>query len=266
MIHFHPHSLHRLMGDAKSIDPALLVDPELAAISRKKVKTDDDKALLAPLWDHTLSAGAKTYLKEYASEFLFSYHKVVETRVLDKGIQCEQAVIDLYNAVHFTRHVKNSERLVDDYLTGEPDIIVPGKRTIDTKTCWDVSTFPILSEDCHDIAYEWQGRGYMRLADVPEHQVAFGLVDTPEELIPKWEQEELHRVGHHAPHMRITTITYKRDMVLEKLIETKCKAGRAYLERIIAQFSIEHGIHPVTVAITAPGRGSRLAKPEGVAP
>lgn len=243
-LRFHPHSLHRLMGDAKSIDPALLTTPELVAMSKKKVKTDEDKAILAPLHAQSLSAGAKTYLKEFASEFLFGYHKVVETRVLDKGIQCEQQVIDLYNAVHFTRHVKNTERLMDEYLTGEPDIIAPGKRTIDTKTCWDVSTFPLLSEDCHDTAYEWQGRGYMRLANVPEHQVAFGLVDTPDALIPAWEQAELHQVSHHAPNKRITTITYQRDQALEDLIVTKCKAGRAYLERVIAQFGREHGIEP----------------------
>jgi len=243
-IHFHPHSLHRLMGDAKSIDPALLDTPELVALSKKKVKSDDDKAILAPLHARTLSAGAKMYLKEFASEFLFGYHKVVETRVLDKGIQCEQMVIDLYNAVHFTRLAKNTERRVDEYLTGECDLHQPGKRTIDTKTCWDVSTFPILSEDCHDIAYEWQGRAYMRLWDVPEHVVAFGLVDTPDSLIPAWEQAELHAVSHHAPNKRMTTITYTRDLALEELIVTKCKAGRAYLDKIISQFEREHNITP----------------------
>lgn len=244
MIRFHPSSLACLMGDAKSIDPLLLADDELRALSKKKVKTDDDKARLEPLWDATLSAGAKTYLKALASEFLFSYSAVFTSRETDKGQSCEQSSIDLYNAVTFGRHVKNTERRINDYLTGECDIYVPAVRTIDIKTAWSLKSFPLLSEDCHDMTYEWQGRAYMLLWDVPEHEVAFCMVSTPDDIKPNWEPDDIHKVDHHAPATRVTRIVYKRDPVLEQKMIAKCVVAQQYLKRIVAQFNAEHDILP----------------------
>lgn len=244
MIKFHPSSLAALMGDAKSIDQALLVDDDLRTISKKKVKTDEDKAILEPLWDQTLSAGAKTYLKGFASEFLFSYSAVFTSRETDKGLACEQSSINLYNAVTFTRHAKNKERRNTDLLSGECDIFVPAKRTIDIKTCWSLKSFPLLSEDCHDSTYEWQGRAYMHLWDVPEHEVAFCMVSTPDEIRPHWEPEDVHQVDHHAPATRITRIVYKRDMALEQKMLTKCRIAQKYLAQVVARFNAEHDIVP----------------------
>ena len=68
-IKFHPSRVGLLMTDAKAIDPALLVG-DFLEISKKKVKTEADKALLEPLWDMTLSQGAKTELKSIESVVL----------------------------------------------------------------------------------------------------------------------------------------------------------------------------------------------------
>jgi hypothetical protein len=244
MIRFHPSSVASLMGDAKSIDPGLLANPDLLAISKKKVKTDDDKAILAPLWDQTLSAGAKTYLKKIASQFLFDYHPVITTKEMAKGNQCEQASIDLYNAVFFTRHTKNTERRTNDYLTGECDIYEPKKRTKDIKSSWSLETFPILSEDCHDTTYFWQGVSYGVLwPDVEGHEVAHCMVPTPEELL-RYESPDVHQVAHIDPAKRVTRIYYPRDPVAEKLLETKCKVAQQYLAQIVARFNAEHNITP----------------------
>lgn len=244
MIRFHPSSVASLMGDAKSIDPALLVDKELLAISKKKVKDDSDKAILAPLWDQTLSAGAKNYLKGIARHFLYGYSPVITTKEMAKGNQCEQDSINLYNAVNFTRHTKNTERRTNDYLTGECDIYVPAKRTKDIKSCWSLESFPLLSEDCHDLTYEWQGRAYGILwPDVEGHEVAFCMVPTPEELI-KWEQPDIHQVGHIDPAMRVSTIYYPRDLALDRKLEVKCKVAQKYLGQVVARFNAEHNILP----------------------
>lgn len=246
MLRFHPSSLACIMGDAKSLDLSLLGDDkDLLAIAKKRVKTDDDKAVLEPYWDKTLSAGAKTFLKGLVSEFLFSYSSVFTSRETDKGTAVEQSSIDLYNGVFFTRHVKNTERRVSDLLTGECDIYVPGKRTIDVKSSWSLKSFPLLSEDCHDITYMWQGVAYMHLWDVPEHEVAFCMVDTPDDIKPEWEPEEMHKVAHRiAPAARVTRITYRRDPVLEQKMLTKCTVAQAYLNQVVARFNSEHGIVP----------------------
>lgn len=244
MMRFHPSSLASLMGGAQSIDPALLDTDELRTLYKKKSKTDEDKARLEPLWDKTLSAGAKTYLKGLAREFLFSYSDIFTSRETDKGLTCEPNSIDLYNAVNFTRYTKNTERRQSDLLTGECDIYVPATRTIDIKSVWSLKSFPLLSEDCHDITYMWQGVAYMRLWDVPEHEVAFCMVSTPDDIKPHWEPEEIHKVDHHAPATRITRIVYKRDPVLEQKMIVKCTVAQKYLQQVVTRFNAEHNIVP----------------------
>jgi len=239
VLKFHPSSVGLLMGDAQSIDASLL-PPDLLEISKKARKTDAEKELLQPYKDMSLSAGAKTYLKAMASEFLFGYHKTVETKYMDKGLMCEDEAIEFLNNLWFQRYKKNTQRLEDEYLTGECDIWVPGVETIDTKVAWDLSTFPLLSEDAHDTLYQWQGICYMRLYDVPRHRVAFVLLDTPAELLKPWDQVELHQASHLPAHMRVTTITYERDMVLEQKLVTKLKTASNYLANIVAKINLEH--------------------------
>jgi hypothetical protein len=242
MIRFHPHCVGLLMTDAQSIDMSLL-PAELAPVAAKARKTDAEKELLAPYKEMSLSAGAKTFLKSLAKEYVFSYHKVVKTKYMDKGLALEDAAIQFLNNQRFTNYRKNTERRVSEYLTGECDIYVPAMKTIDIKVSWDVDTFPGLSEDAHDTLYEWQGRAYMKLWDVPQHEVVHVLLDTPDELI-KWEQRDLHEVSHIDPALRITSITYDRDLDLERRLDDKCKVARAYLMQLVDRMLIEHGRAP----------------------
>src|SRR5471032_767435 len=218
------------MTDAISIDKSL-VPAELLPIAQKARKTDADRDLLAPYKEMSLSAGAKTYLGKLAKQFVYSYNKVVETKYMDKGLACEDEAIEMINRLRFKSYAKNTERREDEFLTGECDIYVPGVKTIDTKVSWDLDTFPAISDDCHDALYEWQGRAYMRLWDVQEHEVCFVMLSTPDELI-RYEQRELHDVDHIDPAMRLTSITYTRDMALEDKMETKCRAAQQYLKEV----------------------------------
>lgn len=238
MLKFHPSSLGLIMTDAISIDKSLL-PAALLEVAAKARKTDADKELLAPYKEMSLSAGAKTYLGKLAKQFVYSYNKVVETKYMDKGLACEDEAIDMINRLRFESYTKNTERREDEFLTGECDIYVPGAKTIDTKVSWDLDTFPALSEDCHDSLYEWQGRAYMRLWDVPEHEVCFVMLNTPDELI-RYEQRELHEVEHIDPALRLTSITYQRDAALEEKMVNKCRAAQKYLLNTVARINLEH--------------------------
>lgn len=240
MFLFHPSSIGLLMSDAQSIDPALLKTPELLAMAKKKTKNDEEKAILAPLKEMSLSSGAKTELKTMAKEFIFGYHKTVETKYMDKGLALEDDAIEFLGRIEMRRYKKNKQRLKNELLTGECDILVPGVETIDTKVAWDISTFPLLEEDAHDPMYEWQGRGYMQLYDVPQHRVAYVMLDTPSDLLKSWDQPELHQVEQHPEHMRLTIITYARDMALEEKMTRKLTVAKEYLLNTIARINLEH--------------------------
>lgn len=242
---FHPSSVGLLMGAPKSIDPVFLQDKELAAIYRKKSKTDEDSAILAPYWERTLSEGAKTYLKGLARQQLFGYRTIVDTKVLRKGIMVEQDTIDLYNRVYFKRYTKNTERRANDWLTGECDIYDPGVCTLDAKSVWSLDSFPLLEEDAHDPAYEWQGVAYGILwPDTQYHGVFFGAVDTPDELIAYLSDDEkaAHKVSHIDPAQRVTRIIYEKDPEKERRLEVKARVAQVYLSNIIERFKEEHGL------------------------
>lgn len=234
---FHPSSLGLIMSDAQSVDRALL-PRHLLEVCDKPRKTDKDRALLLPYKEASLSAGAKTYLNTLAKQEVYGYRKQLDVKYLEKGLALEAAAIQMLNDLEFKRYAKNTQRIENEYLTGEPDIIVPGVMTIDTKVSWSLDTFPAVSDDAHDMIYEWQGRGYMQLCDVPRHRVSFLMLDTPEEMI-RWEQRELHRVSHIQPELRHTSITYERDMVLEAKMNRKCAVAMDYLLRRIEQIHAE---------------------------
>lgn len=188
--------------------------------------------------DEVLSAGAKTELGHIAKELVYGFSRTFSSKYTEKGIQVEQASIDLYNSVHFTNYLKNTERKTNDWITGECDIATPEK-IIDIKSCWSLDTFPVLAEDGLDKGYEWQGRAYMMLWDVPAFEVAYCLVDTPEELIG-WEPPEYHSVGHIAEELRITKVQYLRDAALEEKIKMKVDAANDYLDELVNKIVEEH--------------------------
>jgi len=239
-IKFHPSSIGSLMGDAQSIDLEIL-PKELHGLVKKTKKTDDEKLILQPYKDMSLSAGAKTYIKNIAKEIIFGYRKEIDNRYLEKGIRLEAEAIQFINHRRFKRYEKNTERRTNDYLTGECDIWHKGVKTIDTKVSWSLDTFPALSEDCHDMTYEWQGRGYLSLWDEQEHEVVYVMLDTPDDLI-KWEPIEIHKVSHIDPSLRITSITYKRDMELEKKMYLKLDIAQKYLYKVMDMICEEHGL------------------------
>jgi len=240
MIKFRCSMLGLLMTDAKQIEERYLT-PELMVIQRKTKKTDEEKAILAPLLEMSLSAGAKTALSKMAKELMYGYKLNVTGKYMDKGLIVEDQSIELYNSVFFTEHAKNTVRLTNDWITGECDIIVPGRKGIDIKSSWSLDTFPAIPADGEDSLYEWQCRGYMMLWDVPEWDVAYCMVDTPDELI-KYEQEELHYVGHIDERLRVTVVSYKRDMALEEKIKRKVEAARQYIESVIFNIKSHHDL------------------------
>lgn len=242
MIKFRASQIFKIMGDAKSIDQTLLT-PALATISRKKIKTDEDKALLEPYWDQTLSAMAKTEIVSMAKQFVYDYRYEVTSRTMDKGLQCEDQGIALYNNVFFTSHKKNTIRKSNEWVTGECDILVPSVKTIDVKLAWSLDTFPCTSAEvaqtCKESGYDWQGQVYNWLEDVPEHEVAYLMVTTPEEL-RRYEPVGMHEVDYLPPMLRITRATFKADMAMREKMKVKIAAARKLFTATIEQIQLDH--------------------------
>ena len=174
-----------------------------------------------------LSEGAKTYIKEVAKENFYGYRTDINSKYIFKGRDQEFDSIELLNSVRFTNYEKNTVRMVDEWMTGEADIVTDDL-IIDIKTSWSLDTFPALAEDGYESKYEWQLRAYMMLYDKPKAELIYCMVTTSNELLNEWENLALHRVDHIAPEKRITVLSFERDEQKESDIIEKLKAATEY--------------------------------------
>jgi len=178
----------------------------------------------------TLSSGCKTYIKELVKEDLFGYKSTIDSKYLTKGIDMEDTSIDLYNEVHGTLYLKNTERLSNEFITGECDINAEDK-IIDIKSSWSLETFPASPDDVNNKDYEWQLRGYMMLYNKPKAELAYCMVSTPDYLLKDWDNLDIHKVDKHDPFLRVTTISFERDRDKERdIIDRVIECGKFYIE------------------------------------
>jgi len=178
-----------------------------------------------------LSVGAKTACRKIAKEILFGVRGRIDSKAIQKGLRCENDSIALYNRIAGAKHIKNLTRMANEWITGEPDLVLRDSG-VDIKTSWSVDTFPLTPEEGEDKTYEWQARGYMMLFDRPRWDIAYCLVDTPQDLIG-YEDPAIHKVSHLPPYMRVTTVAYFRDEALEEKIKEKCRAAQAFIQTIL---------------------------------
>lgn len=185
-----------------------------------------------------LSVGAKAECERLAKQLVYGYTEEVSSKYMEKGIQVEPDSLALYNSVFFTNYTKNTERRSNEWITGECDIFT-GSKIIDLKSSWSLPTFPATAAAGKDTTYEWQCRAYMWLWECQESEVAYCMVDTPQELIG-WEREELHYVSQIPEVLRVTRVFYTRDTEMEERIKFKVEAANAYLQSIVQQIAAEH--------------------------
>lgn len=157
-----------------------------------------------------VGATAKSYIKQVAKENFYGYRSEINNKYIQKGLMQEQDSIDLLNTVRFEGYIKNDVRMVNEYMTGECDIIT-NDSIIDIKTSWSLDAFPVLAEDGYDALYEWQLRAYMMLYDRSKAELIYCMVTTSNELLNEWENLDIHRVDHIAPEKRITVLSFERN-------------------------------------------------------
>lgn len=177
--------------------------------------------------DSPLSKTAQSYIESLVKEKVFDYKTEIRSKYLDKGITVENDSIWLYNFVNFRNFEKNEERKTNDFITGECDLYHKDL-IVDIKSSWSAETFPATPEEINNKEYEWQLRGYMWLYDVPKAELAYCLVDTPDELLQYETNLSIHKVSHIDPVLRLTSVFFERDKELEQKIIEKVEACREY--------------------------------------
>lgn len=236
-------SIGKLMAAPQNpeLDPAYLT-PEVLAIIAKTKRTDEEKSVLEDVRNKSLSAGGKTHVRELVREAIYGYEPAeIQTRPILKGLQLEQAGIEMLARLTGRPLVKNTERRTNGLLSGECDVFdAPIRHGRDAKLPYSMETMPIVLADCYDSGYEYQMQGYEILWDADTWSVDYLLLSTPEELVG-FEPPALHYVDHIPEALRWTTWLVKRDRSLEPLIVDKVLAARRYYAQVMNEFDRTHG-------------------------
>jgi hypothetical protein len=182
-----------------------------------------------------LSQTAKSYIIQKAKEDFFEYRSELNNKYLTKGLAQEQDSINLLNLVRLEDYKKNEERVENEWLTGCCDIITDTS-IIDIKTSWSLDTFPATTYELKDLSdYEWQGRAYMWLYDMPSFELCYVMVTTAPEIMGEYENGALHYVDHIAPEKRITSITFARDKEIEIQMAERLILATEFYNEVLTQ-------------------------------
>jgi hypothetical protein len=182
-----------------------------------------------------LSQTAKSYIIQKAKEDFYGYKNELTNKYVLKGIEQEQDSIDLLNLVRVENWVKNDKRVENEWISGCCDIITEFS-IIDIKSSWSLDTFPATTYELNDLSqYEWQGRAYMWLYDMPTFELCYVMVSTHPELLSQYDPYDIHEVDHIDPAKRITSITFERDKELEIQMQEKLLAASLFYEEVYNQ-------------------------------
>ena len=184
-----------------------------------------------------LSQTAKSYIIQKAKEDFFEYKSELNSKYITKGLAQEQDSINLLNLVRLEDYKKNEERVENEWLSGCCDIITDTS-IIDIKTSWSLDTFPATTYELKDLSdYEWQGRAYMWLYDMPSFELCYVMVSTAPELLGEYENGALHYVEHIAPEKRITSITFERDKEIEIQMAERLILATEFYNEVLTQLN-----------------------------
>lgn len=174
-----------------------------------------------------LPAGAITLIHEMVSQGLLNWRDEFDFFTTEKGKRCEGDSIELYNEINDTFYIKNVARITKGDLTGECDLLdVDKSLVIDIKTAYSKKTYPLFLK--MSSLYEWQLRAYMYLYDVNSAELAYCLVDTPEDLISKKDNPSWHVMDEVPKHLKLSTLRIERDAEKEQQLLNRIALAKKY--------------------------------------
>ena len=187
-----------------------------------------------------LSDTTKSYLKEVY--MLYKYGKETvggseRSRYTIKGRSVEDESISMLSRVDNSQYSKNEQRFTNQYLTGEPDIIINDEsgipvKIIDIKSSWDGTSLLSNIGKPLNLLYYWQVNGYMALTGAKEAEVCYCLVNMPEEII-NGEKNRIFRTMNPATE---ENVEYKK--VINRLVNNMTFDEIPIKERVV-RFKVE---------------------------
>ena len=157
-------------------------------------------ALFAAKDEIELSDTAKVHLSDIHTRMTTGRQNDIENKYIKKGLMVEEDSITIYSRIKKKFFKKNTQRLKNDYIDGEPDIfegesIGSAISVPDMKSSWDLYTFRRTFVKKLNPIYFWQLTGYMWLTGAKIAPLAYCLVNTPAPLIESAKRQLWYKLG-----------------------------------------------------------------------
>jgi hypothetical protein len=129
----------------------------------------------------------KKYIIKSYREQKFKRYKEIDTKYMKKGRKGEEDAITELSLFNKKMFKKNTTRLSNGIITGEPDVYVGDTITsategYDTKVSWELDTFPTPSQKLSK-QYTWQNIAYMYLTGAKKWTTSYVLLDMPTDML-----------------------------------------------------------------------------------
>lgn len=170
------------------------------------------------------------YLMEVYSENVLGKRAYVkefwEVDQITKGKLCEEDSIRLLSVVEGEQYFKNTERVENEFLSGEPDIfvgeaIMKAKKITDIKSAFDAPSFlKKISLGGLENGWEEQVQGYCDITDAPEGEIAHCLVNLPVQMMADFRRKLSYRmdvISEESPEFRREWDLFENDMTFTNI-------------------------------------------------
>lgn len=228
---------------------------ELSNKDKLTAKQEEELAMLIAKRDAPpkLSDTCVSYLKE-----VYVYQKYGKepvggserSKYTLKGRAVEHESIMMLSRIDNIDYTKNQDRFTNEFLTGEPDIIVHedgvASKIIDIKSSYDFATLLSNYGSPLNSLYYDQVQGYMALTGATEAEVCYCLVNMPQEII----EGEKRRIFYIMNPATEESPEYKKEIeriefnmtfdeipINERLLRFKVSRDEAFIDRVYARIN-----------------------------
>ena len=182
-------SIGAIMTGSTRVGLTAIQTEELKKLELKEELTEKQKEKMQELIKKrdqkpTLSETAKKEIQKIALFNKYGIEDEFSSKPTDKGIMNEPESIRIASEILGWFDIPLSKsRLMNDFITGEPDVLKKGIMVADVKSSFSGLTFPWFAEELPNASYYWQMQSYMWLSDLDTSELVYVLTDTPEQMI-----------------------------------------------------------------------------------
>jgi len=230
-------AITKMMANSRD-NPVLTVlqSQRLDELEAKQALTDKQKQEMAELLVKREN-GQKTILSDGCIAYLMEWYALevegmipVDMEAMDiqytrKGKSTEEDCITLLSRVDKVLYAKNSIRVSNDFLSGEPDIfigeeIMKATKIVDNKSIWDYPGFLKIIHKQLENNYKDQVSGYMDITGAQVGEIAKTLVNMPIEIMFDYQNrlaKKMNVISTDSPEFLEEWAKWEHSMIFDNI-------------------------------------------------